>query len=154
MKLPQLTVLLLTLLLCAPAHCQETEDPDLRDLETAERQMHLREMQLDLQERESELDSQQQMRQLELDKRRMELDRQREGKKHKKAWKPKDKDNAGPLLILIAIVNILTAIWVYQDIRRRGVGSGIWIVIALLTGLLGTLVYAVVRLGNTPQTPK
>jgi len=29
-----------------------------------------------------------------------------------------------------------------------------WIVIALLTGLLGTLVYAVVRLGNTRQTAK
>lgn len=153
MKVPALITLLLTLLFCAAAHCQEAEDPDLREL-TAERQMHHREMQMDLEERESEMDFQHQMRQLELGKRRMELHRQRAGKKHKKGWKHKDKDNAAPLLIVIAIVHILTAIWVFQDIRKRGVGSGIWIVLALLTGLLGTLVYAIVRLGNTPQAPK
>jgi len=154
MKMPALITLLLTLLFCAAAHCQETEDPDLRELETAERQVHHREMQMDLEAREREMDFQQKMRQLELDKRRMELHRHREGKKHKKGWKHKDEDNAAPLLIIIAIVHILTAIWVFQDIRKRGVGSGIWIVIALLTGLLGTLVYAIVRLGNTPQPPK
>jgi len=46
----------------------------------------------------------------------------------------------------------LCAVWVYQDIRRRASGSGIWIVIALLTGLLGTLVYAVVRLGENQKS--
>ena len=153
MKVPALITLLLTLLFCAAAHCQEAEDPDLREL-TAEKQMHHREMQMDLEARESETDFQHQMRQLELDKRQMELHRQRAGKKHKKGWKHKDDDNAAPLLIVLAIVHILTAIWVYQDIRKRGVGSGIWIVLALLTGLLGTLVYAIVRLGNTPQPPK
>jgi len=153
MKVPALITLLLTLLFCAAAHCQEAEDPDLREL-TAEKQMHHREMQMDLEARESETDFQHQMRQLELDKRQMELHRQRAGKKHKKGWKHKDDDNAAPLLIVLAIVHILTAIWVYQDIRKRGVGSGIWIVLALLTGLLGTLVYAIVRLGNTPQAPK
>ena len=153
MKVPVLITLLLTLLFCAVAHCQEAEDPDIREL-TAERQMHHREMQMDLEARESETDFQHQMRQLELGKRRMELHRQRAGKKHKKGWKHKDKDDAAPLLIVIAIVHILTAIWVFQDIRKRGVGSGIWIVIALLTGLLGTLVYAIVRVGNTPQPPK
>jgi len=151
---PALITLLLTLLFCAAAHCQEAEDPDLRELETAERQMHQMERELDLQARESELDFQQKMRKLELDKRRMELHRQRAGKKHEKDWKHKRKDDAAPLLIVLAIVHILTAIWVFQDIRKRGVGSGIWIVIALLTGLLGTLVYAIVRLGNTPQPPK
>jgi len=153
MKVPALITLLLTLLFCAAAHCQEAEDPDIREL-TSEKQMHLREMHMDLQARESEQDFQHQMRQLELGKRRMELHRQRAGKKHKRGWKHKDKDDAAPLLIVIAIVHILTAIWVYQDIRKRGVGSGIWIVLALLTGLLGTLVYAIVRLGNTPQPPK
>jgi len=142
MKVPALITLLLTLLFsfCAVAHCQEAEGQELRELESAERH--------------SQLDYQQKWRQLELDKRRMELHRQRASKKHKKYWKHKDKDNAAPLLIVIAIVHILTVIWVYQDIRKRGVGSGIWIVIALLTGLLGTLVYAVVRLGDTRQTPK
>jgi hypothetical protein len=60
-----------------------------------------------------------------------------------------DDDDLHPLLLLLAVVHILCAVWVYQDIRRRAGGSGLWIVIALLTGLLGTLVYAVVRLGES-----
>ena len=140
MKVPALITLLLTLLFCAVAHCQEAEGQELRELESAERH--------------SQLDFRQKVRQLDLEERQMKLHRQRASKKHKKYWKHKDKDNAAPLLIVIAIVHILTVIWVYQDIRKRGVGSGIWIVIALLTGLLGTLVYAVVRLGDTRQTPK
>ena len=154
MKVPALITLLLTLLFCSAAHCQEAEEQELREFESAERHMHQRQMHLDLEARESELDFQHKMRELELEKRRMELQRQRVSKKHKKDWKHKREDNAAPFLIVIAIVHVLTAVWVYQDIRKRGVGSGIWIVIALLTGLLGTLVYAVVRLGDTRQTPK
>jgi hypothetical protein len=56
------------------------------------------------------------------------------------------------LMTTCVLVHILTAVWVYQDIQRRHVGSGLWIVIALLTGLCGTLVYAVVRLGDAPKT--
>ena len=147
MKVPALITLLLTLLFCAAAYCQEAEEQELRELENVERH-------LDLEARKSELDFQHKMRELELEKQRMKLQPQRASQKHEKDWKRKDKDNGAPLLIVIAIVHLLTAIWVYQDIRKRGVGSGIWIVIALLTGLLGTLVYAVVRLGDTRQTPK
>jgi hypothetical protein len=57
-----------------------------------------------------------------------------------------------PLFFIICLlVNILTAVWVYQDIKIRHVGSGIWVVIALLTGLFGAFVYAIVRLGDTPK---
>ncbi|MBL7188372.1 MAG: hypothetical protein ISS70_18760 [Phycisphaerae bacterium] len=58
------------------------------------------------------------------------------------------KDALHPLLLLLLVVHILVAVWVYTDIRKLNSGSGIWIVIALLTGLLGTLVYAVVRMGD------
>jgi len=54
-------------------------------------------------------------------------------------------------VMICGIIHILMTIWVYQDIRKRNAGSGIWIVVALLTGLLGTLVYAVVRLGDAKQ---
>jgi len=53
-----------------------------------------------------------------------------------------------------AVVNILLAIWVYQDIRKRNAGSGIWIVVTLMTGLLGALVYAVVRIGEKCEETK
>ena len=117
MKVPALITLLLTLLFCAAAHCQEDEGQEPRELESVERQIHLGERHLDLEARKSKLDFRQKMRELELEKRQMELHRQRAGKKHKKYWKHKDEDNAAPLLIVIAIVHILTVIWVYQDIR-------------------------------------
>jgi len=62
----------------------------------------------------------------------------------------------GPLLALLvlgsAIIHILLAVWVYQDLRRRNTGSGIWIVITLLAGLCGAAVYALVRIGEKPLT--
>ena len=52
------------------------------------------------------------------------------------------------LLLLVAVVHILMAIWVYADNRKRGAGYGLWIVITLLSGFFGALVYAVIRLGD------
>ena len=63
--------------------------------------------------------------------------------------------HAGPLLGLLVLVttviHTLLAVWVYQDLRRRNTGSGIWIVITLLAGLCGAAVYALVRLGEKPS---
>ena len=52
------------------------------------------------------------------------------------------------LFMLVFVVHILLAVWVFQDIRRRNAGSGIWIVVTLLTGLCGAAVYALVRIGE------
>ena len=87
------------------------------------------------------------MQELDLEQRRMEVER---------ALHDDDDDRecegvVGLLLALCMIVHILVAVWVYMDIRQLGRGSGIWIVIALLTGLLGALVYAVVRIGDMRQ---
>lgn len=108
------------------------------EAEDRELQMELHERKMELQQREAEIDYKQRMQELELEKHKIELERMR--KTHK--------GGPHPLLALILIIHILTAVWVYQDIKQRDRGSGIWIVIALLTGLLGTLVYAVVRLGD------
>ena len=54
----------------------------------------------------------------------------------------------GAIFVVCAVIHILLAMWVYQDIRKRNTGSGLWIVITLLTGLLGALVYAIVRIGD------
>jgi len=52
------------------------------------------------------------------------------------------------LLCLIVVIHILLAVWVFSDIRGRGQGHGIFIVLALLAGILGALLYAVVRIGD------
>jgi hypothetical protein len=132
----------MAMLITTAAFCEEFEERDVDiDLENAERHMHMRKMEMQMQQEEAEMRFQEQMRELELQARRMDLENVELAQVH-------HKDDMGPLLLICLIVNILTAIWVFQDIRKRGAGSGLWIVIALLTGLIGTLVYAVVRLGE------
>ena len=114
---------------------------DLERQEDPEFQMEMRERQMELERRDAEMGFQQSMQELELEKSRIGLERMRRVHKHRKH----------PFLLLVIIVHILVAVWVYQDIRKRNAGSGIWIVIALVAGLLGVLVYAVVRIGDNDK---
>jgi hypothetical protein len=53
------------------------------------------------------------------------------------------------LFIFIGILcNILLAIWIYTDIRKRGEGSGIFVALALVAGIPAALIYALTRLGE------
>ncbi|MEI6807509.1 MAG: hypothetical protein WCN95_02215 [bacterium] len=52
------------------------------------------------------------------------------------------------MMAICMIVHVLLAIWVFQDVRKRNSGSGIWIAVVLLTGFFGALLYAIVRLGD------
>ena len=101
---------------------------------------------MQLEEKEAEAGFRHRMRELELEEREIEIKRQRkelEPKRHGGGHK------CGKVLMVICfVIHILLAIWVYKDIQNRKSGSGIWIVVALLAGLLGALVYAVVRLGD------
>ena len=133
MKRYVLVIVLATMLAPTAVFCQE---PDLE--KDVEHQMEMHERQLELQQRAAEMDFKQKIHELELEKNRIGLERLR--KAHKRG--------PHPLLLLCLVVHILVAVWVYQDIRQRNHGSGMWIVIALLTGLLGALVYAVVRVGD------
>ena len=134
MKRCILIMVLATMFAPAAVFSQELErqeDPDF--------QMEMRGMQM--KQRDAEMGFQRSIQELELEKSRIELERMRIGHKHRNH----------PFLLLVIIVHILVAVWVYQDIRKRNAGSGIWIVIALLAGLLGVLVYAVVRIGDNDK---
>ena len=149
MKRYILSMMLATIFVPAFAVAQELEGP-----EDVEFQMELREREMELQHREAEMDFERRMQELELEKHKIELEHMRRPKEHPGQVKDNDDDDDDdlhPLLLLVLVVHILCAVWVYQDIRRRAGGSGIWIVIALLTGLLGTLVYAVVRIGESEK---
>lgn len=50
--------------------------------------------------------------------------------------------------LCIVICNILLAVWIFTDIRKRGEGSGLFIVLALLIGIPAAVVYALVRIGD------
>lgn len=147
MKKYLLSIVLITMVLPVIGFAQE---PGLgQDLE---HQLRLRNMQLELENREAELNFHRKMQELELEQRGMEIDRERAAQEHPGHHRHFDKHCMRPLLLICFIVHILLAVWVYKDMRERKSGSGIWIVVALLTGLLGALVYAVVRLGDTRQT--
>ena len=150
MKRYVLSMMLVTIFVPAFAAAQEEGPEDIKF------QMEMRQREMELQQQEAEMDIERRMQELELEKRKIELEHMRRPKEHPGQVKDNDDDDDDdlhPLLLLVLVVHILCAVWVYQDIRRRASGSGLWIVIALLTGLLGTLVYAVVRLGESQKSP-
>lgn len=53
------------------------------------------------------------------------------------------------LLFLIGIMcNILLAIWIFTDIRKRGEGSGLFIALALVAGIPAAIIYSLIRIGD------
>ena len=143
MKQCILIAMLMVIFVPANSLGQEQKKRPPKPAVNRKQQMQQRNMELGIEEREIELNFLREMKELELQQRRNEL----KGRKHHN-WKH---GKCRGLLLLCLIVHILTAVWVYKDIQQRKTGSGIWIVIALLTGLLGTLVYAVVRIGDIRQ---
>jgi hypothetical protein len=144
-----LGMVLAAMVLAPAAVAQEYEELE----HDPEYQMEMQEREMELRGREAEMEAERRMADLELEKHKMELEKYKMELQHMR----RETHEGGPgalLLLGIAVVHILCAVWVYQDIRQRACGSGIWIVIALLAGLLGTLVYAVVRVGDTGNNKK
>ncbi len=152
MKTYLLFAVLAGTLLAAMSFAQEPFEEGPGPAEAMEREIHMRNMQLELQQREAEMDFNQKMREIELQKHRMDLKNQQQRRKHPAAAGHCSHGKMFPLLVIFCIVHILVAVWIYQDIRKRDVGSRLGIVIDVVTGLLGVLVYAVVRLGDNRQT--
>ena len=57
-------------------------------------------------------------------------------------------DTLGLLFLIALICNILMARWIYTDIRKRGEGPGIFVVMALFAGIPAAIIYALVRIGD------
>jgi hypothetical protein len=152
------------LALGAPARgddAQPAQDP-LKAIEIQRKQ-------LELDKQRAELHFNNELRNIELQKKRFELERERQappppamreghpamgcpamgckgrwhGRQH--CWMA-----CAGLLAFCGIIHILLTVWVYGDIRQRKTGSGLWLVVTLLTGLVGAAVYALVRLGDKP----
>ena len=48
-------------------------------------------------------------------------------------------------VILFYIVGILLAVWVYTDAKKRDMNAAVWLLIVLLTGCCGCIIYLIVR---------
>jgi len=57
-------------------------------------------------------------------------------------------DLLGLLFLIGVICNILLAVWIYTDIRKRGEGSGIFVAMALFAGIPAALIYSLTRIGD------
>ncbi len=57
-------------------------------------------------------------------------------------------DLARLILLGCFICNILLAVWIFTDIRKRGEGSGIFIALALVAGIPTAIIYCLVRIGD------
>ncbi len=56
-------------------------------------------------------------------------------------------------LIIPFIIGIIVAIWVYKDSGKRGMNQTLWLIITLLTGIIGLIIYLVVRQPLAPIGP-
>ena len=151
MKAYVLISLLITMFFSTAVFSQEPYEEPRPSEEEMEREMHLHHMKLELEEREADLDFQRKVKELELEKRKIALEHERRPQRYAARFKHCGKEKMVPFVVLCFVIHILLAVWVYKDIRARNSGSGIWIVIVLLTGLFGVLPYAIVRLGDIRQ---
>jgi hypothetical protein len=49
------------------------------------------------------------------------------------------------IYIIMFVIWILIAVWVYRDAKERGMSGGVWVLVVLLLGIIGLIVYLVVR---------
>nr|MDO8062581.1 PLDc N-terminal domain-containing protein [Candidatus Freyrarchaeum guaymaensis]HDO80025.1 hypothetical protein [Candidatus Bathyarchaeota archaeon] len=49
------------------------------------------------------------------------------------------------VIALWCIVAIILAVWVYRDAEERGMEGALWLIIVLLTGIIGLIIYLIVR---------
>lgn len=57
-------------------------------------------------------------------------------------------DLVGLVILGMLVANILLAVWIYSDIRRRGEGPGIFIALALVAGIPAAIIYSLVRIAD------
>lgn len=49
------------------------------------------------------------------------------------------------LPIVLFIIGILLCVWVYRDAESRGMNSVLWLIVVLITGIIGLIIYLIVR---------
>lgn len=57
------------------------------------------------------------------------------------------------LPIVWFIIAILLCIWVYRDAESRGMSGVLWLIVVLITGILGLIIYLVVRKDKKSAAP-
>lgn len=141
----RVALLMTVALFCSSAAIAAEDTPQQPPQEIQQQMQQIRRAQNELEEQRQELDRQRQ----ELEHQRQQMQLQGQAPQRKQI---PPRPLCVAMMVICVAVHILVSIWVFQDIRTRGTGSGLWIVVALIAGLLGALVYAVVRIGDVKKS--
>jgi len=57
------------------------------------------------------------------------------------------------IVVGLWVIFLFIAIWVYRDAESRGMSGVLWLLVVLITGLIGLIVYLVVRHDKRPMMP-
>src|SRR3972149_6064275 len=57
------------------------------------------------------------------------------------------------IVIALFVVFVLIAIWVYRDAESRGMNGALWLIVVILIGLVGLIIYLVVRSDHPVRPP-
>ena len=49
------------------------------------------------------------------------------------------------LVVVWFVISLLIAVWVYKDAKKRDMNAAVWLLIVLVTGCIGCIIYLVVR---------
>ncbi|MGQ9723367.1 MAG: hypothetical protein ACUVXA_18845 [Candidatus Jordarchaeum sp.] len=49
------------------------------------------------------------------------------------------------IILVWCVIGIIIAIWVYRDAQSRGMNGALWLIICILLGIIGLIIYLVVR---------
>lgn len=47
--------------------------------------------------------------------------------------------------LILFVISILLCVWVYRNAESRGMNGALWLIIVLFTGIIGLIIYLVVR---------
>lgn len=48
-------------------------------------------------------------------------------------------------VVVFFILGIALAVWVYKDAKKRDMNAAVWLLIVLITGCIGCIIYLIVR---------
>ena len=54
-------------------------------------------------------------------------------------------------VVVMLIISIMIAVWVYRDAKSRGMSGALWLLIVLIAGIIGLIIYLVVRHDKVPE---
>ena len=117
-----------------------------------EEQMELHERRLEMEVRQNEFDHEQQLRKLELRQREAETKRI-EAELGRMPGRDGAGGAAGAILLWCLVAHILLTVWVYKDMHQQGIARALWVPIVLLIGVLGAILYAIVRHADVQPKP-